>query len=102
MTAGDELLDWVASVVLNGDTAIAFGTGYTFQVTATAAGTTTPIVFTKTTGITGTTGTVTVSWTATDLGAVAAGTYNLKLRIRSSGTKDLTVDERVTINPAHS
>ncbi len=99
ITAGDELLDWVASVELNGDTAVAFQTGYTFQVTCVTKGTTTPLLFTKTTGITGSAGTVTVAWTSTDLGALAAGTYSLKLRIRSSGTKDLTVDEDILVKP---
>jgi hypothetical protein len=102
ITAGDELLDWVATIILNGDDAVAFGTGYTFQVTCTEAGESTPIVFTKTTGIVGTTGTVTVSWTATDLGALTAGTYDLKLRLRSAGTKDHTIDERILVKAAHT
>jgi hypothetical protein len=101
ITAGDELLDWVASVVLNGDDAIDFST-FSFQVTCVTVGTTTPLLFTKTTGITGTVGTVTVAWFAADLGALTAGTYDLKLRIRSAGTKDHTIDERILVKAAHT
>ena len=57
--------------------------------------------FPKTTGITGGLGLVTVAWTATDLGVLPAGTFDLKLRI-TLGSKDHTIDERITVKPAHS
>ena len=105
MVSGAELVDWTANFEVDG-AAVDMSSGWTFQVTCAARGSTTAL-FTKTTNITGTTTGCVVSWATTgeltSLPATqAAGTvYDLQLRCRrTADSRDLIQREQITIYPA--
>jgi hypothetical protein len=99
---GAELADWEAEVKMrvNGVLAVVDMTsGWTFQVTCAAKGSSTAL-FTKTTNIAGTTSGATVSWAAaSELNVLPAGAvYDLQLRCRrTSDSRDVTVEEQLSI-----
>lgn len=95
--AGDELNPWIVTREVSGSNPD-YSSGYTFAVTATSVGSST-YSFSKTTGITGATdGVITVTWTSSDLGSLAAGTYELILTITHVGSsKQDSLSDRITV-----
>lgn len=100
--AGDELNPWIATRQVSGATAD-YSSGYTFAVTATLQGSST-YSFSKTTGISGAaSGVITVTWTSSDLGSLAAGTYDLLLTVtHNSSSKQDTFGDTITVRPKPS
>lgn len=99
---GDALNPWIVTREVSGATSD-YSSGYTFAVTATERGSTT-YSFSKTTGITGAaSGVITVTWTSSDLGSLAAGTYDLHLTITHTGSsKPDTLESAITVRPKPS
>lgn len=86
--AGAELpgltLPWQEELTRNTYTDLDLSSGYTFSLTLTGLGASTAAL-TKTTGITGAVGSVSVAWAADELD-LAAGVYKLELRARETAT----------------
>lgn len=104
---GQELAYWWAAIVYNNGSVLVvdedFSTGWTFQVKVAPAGTYNSAVggFTKTTGIVGGTGGVTVQWaTSGELNSLTAGLYDVELRARNAANADLMVRDRLQVLPA--
>src|SRR5262245_12185005 len=91
----DERPHWVANVTVNG-VEDNMASGYTFEVKIATSLTATPLT-TKTTNITGGTGTVTVAWSGTDLD-LTPGDYVAQLKVtRTSDSADWTITEPLRI-----
>lgn len=92
--AGDELPGWEPAISTNG-VARDYSAGYTFECKVVDAAN--AVVLTKTTGIVGGVGTVTVQWSAGEL-ALATGSYTRQLRvIRTVDSYDLTIQSPMRI-----
>lgn len=87
-------LPWQEEIAQNVWADLNLSTGYTFVLELVRNAT---VALTKTTGITGTDGSVTVAWAAGEL-ALTVGTYQLNLRATSGGLdRDYSPDSPVRI-----
>ncbi len=93
---GDELPQWVATILTNG-TGYDFSTGWSFQVVIVDADET--VVLTKTTNITGATGgAITVAWAVGELD-LDPGSYVAQLKARrTSDTGEATIRQPLRID----
>lgn len=98
---GDEQPPWVATLIVNGSSTTDFSTWtFSVKVVSSADGS---VLVNKTTGITGGTGAVTVSFTGAELAslaptfAVRAVNYQMFLKATSGSFGDITQEETLQI-----